>query len=160
MKLSTCIAFVALTGCATQQEKIDLSNEQATANGITLVSNHPEVINTYIKPQNASSVYCLEPDPDVAASFGGSLSLGGSYGGSNDTLSASDSDSVVTTGGLSPMVLVVRELMYRACELAMNTNANKQETLDIYKQFLSTVEALSGDFSGETGTAASQPSSQ
>ncbi len=160
MKLCICILFFVIAGCATQQQKANLDNVQASVNGMTLVSNHPEIINTYIKQQNDTSVYCLEPDPDVTANFGSSLSLGQSDGTIKNSISASQSGSTVTTGGLSPMVLVVRELMYRACELAMNTNSNKQETLAIYKQFLSTIEAIATDFSNETGTAPSQPSSQ
>ncbi len=160
MKTLLPVLMILVSGCATQQQKANLSNVMAESNGISLISNHPEIINTYIKSPNTQSKYCLEPDPDVVASFGSSVSLGASSGQSNDTLSASQSGSAVTTGGLSPMVLVIREFMYRACEMSMNTNATKEETIAIYQNFLKTIETIASDFSQEAGTAPSQPAAQ
>lgn len=153
------IIFLALQACASSQEKIDVQSEIQEAQGITVISNHPDVINTYLQPNGNQNMLCLEPDPDVASTFNGSLSLGANIAGNNDTISGSDGSSAVSTGGLSPMVLIAREMLYRACELSMNSNANAEQQLEIYKLFLDSIEKLSGVDLG-TGTSASQPSGQ
>ncbi|MFC3193795.1 hypothetical protein ACFODZ_06040 [Marinicella sediminis] len=157
--ISTLIAILWLNACATSQEKIDVQSEIQEANGITVISNHPDVINSYLQPNGNQHMLCLEPDPDVASTFNGSLSLGANIAGNNDTISGSDGSSAVSTGGLSPMVLIAREMLYRACELSMNSNANAEQQLAIYKMFLDSIEKLSGVDLG-TGTTASQPTGQ
>ncbi len=162
MKVVYSIIWVLLlSACASsQQQKANLNNVITSSHGVSLISNHPEIINTFIKKQNVQSVYCLEPDPDMEADFGSSLSLGTSSGKAKETLSDSENESLVTTGGLSPMVLVVRELMYRACELSMNTNANQQQSIAIYQSFLKTIETMSSVFGNQTGTTPTQSTEQ
>ena len=156
--LLLCMMLIA--ACASKQQKADLSNVMVSSEGVSLISNHPEIINTYIKQQNVQSVYCLEPDPDIAAGFGSSLSLNASDEKSKATLSGSEQESLISTGGLSPMVLVIRELMYRACELSMNTNANQQQSIAIYQNFLNTIENISTVFGKQSGTVPSQSTEQ
>ena len=152
--------IVLIAACASKQQKADLNNVMVTSQGVSLISNHPEIINTYIKQQDVQSVYCLEPDPDIAVGFGSSLSLNASDENSKATISGSEQESLISTGGLSPMVLVVRELMYRACELSMNTNANQQQSIAIYQNFLKTIETMSTVFGKQLGTAPTQTTEQ
>lgn len=153
------IIFLALQACASSQEKIDVQSEIQEAQGITVISNHPDVINTYLQPNGNRNMLCLEPDPDVASSFNGSLSLGAKIAGNDDTISRSDGSSTISTGGLNPMVLIIREMLYRACELSMNSNANAEEQLEIYKLFLENIDKLSKIGVG-TGTSLSKPTGQ
>lgn len=56
-------------------------------------------------------------------------------------------------GGRSADVLLARELLYRACELATNLRADQELTLKIYDRFLTTLESIS-KYQTEPGTAA------
>jgi hypothetical protein len=40
------------------------------------------------------------------------------------------------------LVLLARELLFRACELSLNLDADAEETRDIYERFLATLEAI------------------
>lgn len=157
MKIFTYLVAIGLLhGCAVSQEKGDLKSQKEAALGVTVISNHPDIINTYVQPNSNQNMLCLEPDPDVVSTFSGSLSLGDTVAGNEDKISASDGSSAVSMGGLSPMVLLSRELMYRACELSMNSNADGDQQLIIYKLFLNTLENLNTNTS-DSGTASSAP---
>ncbi len=150
------IGFSLLQGCAVSQEKVDIQAQKASALGVTVISNHPDIINTYVQPNSNQNMLCLGPYPDVVSTFSGSLNLGATVAGNEDKISASDGSNAISTGGLNPMVLMTRELMYRACELSMNSNADTEQQLAIYKIFLNTLENLNTG-SSDTGTSASQP---
>ena len=152
--LSIIICGMWLQSCATSQEKIDIATNNDLALGVNVISNHPDIINTYIQPNSNQNMLCVEPDPDMVSTFSGSVSLGATVAGNNDAFSGSDGSSALATGGLSPMVLITRELLYRACELSMNSNANAEQQLAIYKMFLSTIEKLNTSNQGNV-TAAS-----
>ncbi len=157
MKSMACVMLVLLlSACASSMEKISIKAEETTVSGINIVSNHPDIINTYVQPIGNQSVICLEPDPDFTSAYSGSFSLGANMGGNSSTISASDGETAVTAGGLSPMVLIARELLYRACELSMNTNATPDQQIAIYQTFLKTIETISTSSLG-TGTQATQP---
>lgn len=155
-KMACMMLMMLLTACATSFEKIPIKSEQITVSGINIVSNHPDIINTYVQPIDNQTVICLEPDPDFTSTFNGSFSLGANVGTNSSTIGDSKGQSAVTAGGLSPMVLIARELLYRACELSMNTNATAEQQIAIYQTFLKTIETISTSNLG-TGTQATQP---
>lgn len=156
-RIIAIITVLLLQACASSLEKIDVESETQEVLGITVISNHPDVINTYVQPNNNQNMLCLEPDPDIASTFNSSLSLGANIAGNNDTLSGSEGSTAVSTGGLSPVVLITREMLYRACELSMNSNANAEQQLAIYQMFLQSIEKLSAGNLG-TGSTPIQPS--
>ena len=56
-----------------------------------------------------------------------------------DSISDKSSSGAVTLGGRDPTVLITRELMFRACELTLNTNAKPEAAVKIY---VDTLKAL------------------
>ncbi|WP_223788808.1 hypothetical protein [Marinicella meishanensis] len=150
------VAVLGLGACAASLEKVAIESQQTTVDGIGIVSNHPDVINTYIQPVGNQSVICLEPDPDYSSAFQGGFSVGATAGGDSGNISGSQGETVVTAGGLSPLVLLAREMLYRACELSMNTNASPEQQIAIYQTFLKSIETISQAATG-TGTQPTQP---
>lgn len=91
--------------------------------------------------------FCRSPSPDFAltASEGVSLSVGSSQEGVGEDASK----GALALGGRNPEVLVARELMYRACELALNINADPQTTRNIYTEFLAAIERIAKSQTGQ-----------
>ena len=88
--------------------------------------------------------FCAEPLADVSesGSDGVQLSASGSPALS-EALDFSESITEQGLGGRTASVLIVREMLFRACELAMNTDADPKLSLEIFERFLSSIESLS-----------------
>ena len=63
----------------------------------------------------------------------------------------------IALGGRNPAVLITRELLYRACELSMNLNADSAGTLAIYREFLDIAQRIAATQKQE-GTASTATS--
>jgi len=110
-----------------------------------------------IKDPSSKERMCLAPGPDysVTASRGVNLGVGmglpvGPKGEQN--IGGDVSRGALSLGGRNPGVLIARELMYRACELSMNLNADQVTTLQIYTRFLEAIEKIALSETG-AGTA-------
>jgi len=64
------------------------------------------------------------------------------YGGKDSVGDASGINASLLSGR-SPLVLIVRELMFRACELSVHQNLSKKETISLYKNFLEIANTMS-----------------
>jgi hypothetical protein len=51
-------------------------------------------------------------------------------------------DQAVALAHPTAIVLLARELLYRACELSLNLNADSEQTLAIYERFLRSLESI------------------
>ena len=98
--------------------------------------------NAFLKTRPSQTKLCLEPSPDVALSSGGGLNAATPLG---DSIGLTETSKATSLGGRSDMTLVTRELMYRACELSLNTNASPAETISIYETFLSTLNDVTAN---------------
>lgn len=143
------LAAVALSGCA------DLNNvsELVSLNpGLKAFSYSDDVQNTFVKKTPNGFRMCSQPDPDAADSYDDGIEL--EAGGAKDD-GAGLKNSVVgsSLGGRNPEVLIVRELMFRACELSVNYDVNYKEARSIYSEFLQAAVSMSDKQTG-TGAAA------
>lgn len=117
--------------------------EQISRSDIDLLVLREGERAAYIKAPGGNTRVCAprESDAGVASSVGLSLSLPGLSG--DEDASVKDGQTVTGLGGRGPLALVARELLFRACELALNTNADADTTRDIYAQFLSALVKIS-----------------
>ena len=120
-----------------------------------LASSDRQVLT--MKDPTSQERMCLAPGPDysVTASRGVNVGMGvglpvGPKGEQN--IGGDVSRGALSLGGRNPGVLIARELMYRACELAMNLNADQATTIKIYTRFLEAIEKIALSETG-TGTA-------
>lgn len=74
---------------------------------------------------------CRSPDPDFNMGQNDQMSLGVGV----ENLAIGDTQKELSLGGRTENVLIVRELMYRACELVMNLNADAKTSIEIYENF-------------------------
>lgn len=82
-----------------------------------------------------------ESDQGFSVSEGVNLSLPGAAGG---TIGEEAGAEAVPLAHPTAIVLLARELLFRACELSLNLDADAAETRAIYERFLATVESVAG----------------
>ena len=136
---NSCSCCDSRRGLVIQLRVVSTKHLQACVvnrNGLDIVIEDGSKKATVIKDLGSTERYCRTPNPDFAAVKGGSFALPTGIGTS---VGASESSAIDSLGGRSPAVLITRELMYRACELSLNLNADADLTRAIYTQFLSII---------------------
>lgn len=111
--------------------------------GIDVVLAPGDVQTNYFKDTGSRERYCRSPQSDVASTFGEGFSLGlGLPSGTQKSIGEDVSRGAMSLGGRNPGVLIAREILYRACELSLNLNADTALSLKIYERFLQSLESV------------------
>jgi hypothetical protein len=130
-----------LAGCAARAER---TTSIQVDPGITALNFSADFRGVYIKRNGQVERLCAEPTTDVAASTSGGLTLGVGA----DQLGDTSSDSATALGGRDALVLITRELLFRACELALNTEASYEQSLALYQAALEMIKAIAPQEAG------------
>lgn len=120
--------------------------------GVDVIASDASQTVSYIKEGTSSDQFCAGTGSDFAAYSSKGLSLAG-----KDSIGFSDNHGVAGFGGRTELVLIAREMMFRACELSLNTNSNREQSIEIYKMFLTAVSQMASK-SELVGTSASSSS--
>ncbi len=136
------IFLLSISGCSTldpliSSDKKVRDHHLYERSGIDIIVENASLKTTVIKDKDSFERICRSPNPDFASGQTSGVSVGLGQGPTIGTSSGAMIDSL---GGRSPAVLITRELMYRACELALNLQANPDLSKEIYWRFLATVE--------------------
>lgn len=89
--------------------------------------------------------FCAEPAPDASISITDSESEKVDVLGKEEKMGDTTSEVASSLGGRNSTVLLARDILYRACELLANTNANFMQSREIFLQSLKTIEALGAE---------------
>lgn len=92
---------------------------------------------------------CAPRESDEGHSVSQGLNL--SVPGSGLKIGENVGDQAVPLGKPSTAVQLARELLFRACELSLNLNADHQETRDIYERFLTALETIVSNLGSSAG---------
>jgi hypothetical protein len=92
-------------------------------------------------PEDVERV-CSPRESDQGLSFSEGMSLAVPSGAGSVGVGETLGDQAVALGHPTAIVQVARELLFRACELSLNLNADAAETREIYERFLATLEAI------------------
>ncbi len=134
-----------VSGCALTPDAL-MQTKVINVGGLEVVSRNSEVELMVFKTPDDLERFCLAPPPDAVSTFGESIGLSGSEktlgSGSSEGVSFSDGEGALSLGGRGETVLIIRELMYRACELSLNINANPKLALQIYRETLYAIESI------------------
>jgi hypothetical protein len=120
--------------------------------GVDVIASDASQTVSYIKEGASKDQLCAGTGSDFAAYSNKGFSFGG-----KENVGLTDDHGVAGFGGRTAMVLITREMMFRACELSLNTNSNRAESIEIYKLFLDAVTRIAQD-SQPNGTSASSAS--
>lgn len=124
-------AGFALSACGTLSEP---PSQVFQVGGVEIANRSAEdQMAIFITPDDVEKM-CLAPAPDAAVSLSEGISIGqvGETGGT----------SAVALGGRTGIVLLARELLYRACEFSQNYNLSKKEAYDLYLLHLNAITAV------------------
>lgn len=137
LRISAIAAVMIVTGCKTSLLEPRAHHDDLTE-GRQFVATRANTRMTYFGAAAGKLAYCAEPMPDAIDEKTLRLFLDGSHKGNvsikakNYTVGAGSEDALkgelVRTlamkelAGRNPSVLVARELMYRLCELGLNTD--------------------------------------
>lgn len=148
---SLAMLLLALTGCASalppQRPEVDFAErggvDQAQRQVGLQVLTIPEGQRVMlIKGPDDVERVCSprESDQGLSVSEGLSLSLPGAGGsvGVGETMG----DQAVALGHPAAVVQLARELLFRACELSLNLDADPATTREIYERFLAVLETV------------------
>jgi hypothetical protein len=154
---------LVLAGCTSLPSTSDARSENVIdRNGIDVVAADAGRQLVYFKDPGTKERLCHAPSPDFSRTAGAGVSLavptleGGEVG-----VGKSVTKGAVDLGGREGVVLVARELLYRACELASNTNADPVTEREIYARFLAVIVEIARAHpdSGRPAAAAQAPGS-
>jgi hypothetical protein len=153
--LLICISLV--TGCSSLAP--GSSYKQITErDGVDIGLIPASYREVYLSPEGSKERHCRAPAPDFTVQASEQFKL--AIPGINDEeLDSGENQSALSLGGRSPLVLISRELLYRACELSSNINADTKTTLSIYQQFLDVLEKIAST-QNQQGTKIGSGSSQ
>ncbi len=131
-----------LSGCDLMNQR---HAEVKEVNDDVLAITFPtEVRGTYIFTPDKPVSFCAEPFPDVGMDAIKKLTsdLSATTEGVNASakLSAEASERIVELAGRSELVLLARELLYRACEL--NKSGNSQLGQNLYNEVVNLIKTL------------------
>jgi hypothetical protein len=131
--------LLLLNGCATGPDQPFVSEVQ----GIRVISHTTDLQSAFMKDRGSIEAICASRQGDVADTKSVGFGMNVSAVGQNDGVEEGSATGAVSLGGRSSTVLITRELMYRACELSMNLNLDKEEAINVYTQFLSAIVQIS-----------------
>lgn len=158
--LSVCVASgLLLSACSGGFLGSAPATQLFKRDGIDIISESASRRETFFKDRNTTERFCRAPGPDfaVTASEGVSIAVPGGQSVGEDA-----GKGALGLGGRNPEVLLAREMLFRACELSLNINADPKTTRDIYERFLQSIEkiATSQTGTGSSGVAATAPDSK
>ena len=157
-KISILSLFMMLlSGCVMDDSP---STKEIVRSGIDLIVMDEGSKVTYIKDNQTVERFCASREIDSVKTFSQGVGLGVATGVTQESISEEDGSGSVALGGRSPAVLITREMMFRACELALNLNLDSEKTIEIYKMFLEyTNKLIKNEHDQGSGVAVSQPMS-
>ena len=164
LSLALLPMFFAMSACTTFAPQGKLIERD----GISILETPPYMKVAILKKHGNQDRICAPRSLDFAET----QSTGGDFGFTNSKFNSSSSDGIgekstqgaLSLGGRNPAVLILREMTYRACEMAMNTNADEKQTLEIYTRFLNIAQKMiitqQGSGTAVLGVSASQVTMQ
>ena len=154
LALPTLASLVVLAGCGSQPQQtvapVSYRSFRTTGKRTGTITADGRMRNAYV----GGGKVCAEPPPDIAANYdlqravSASVSLGIAYQafsveGKGEGQSAWKGVSdVADVAEKTEALLVVRESLYRLCELSLNTEIDKATAVSIFRELLYTTRDL------------------
>lgn len=135
-----------LSGCAAIDAIGDKDSIRIVKrNGLDIHSTSPGHSLVVTRDNGSTEKYCAGRPPDLVddKSFAVNLPVPGK------NLQMGTGSNELSLGGRSPDVLIVREVLYRFCELSINQNLSSAETVGVFRELYPLIlKALSSPVAG------------
>lgn len=138
LRATALVALASLAACGSLPGVSDGKAEVLIdREGLDIVAADAGRQLTFMKDRKSTERICMGPPPDFSRTAGSGISLGvPTPSGGAMGVGRNLSQGALDLGGRDPALLMARELLYRACELASNTNADAATERSIYERFL------------------------
>ena len=157
--LAALAILMSTGGCLSlpSEPEKDTLFDRAGIDAILAASDRQALI---MKDPTSKERMCLAPGPDYSVTASRGVNVGMGVGlpvgpKTQENLGGDVSRGALSLGGRNPEVLLARELMYRACELSLNLNADQATTLWIYTRFLESIEKIAQSQTGSGSASVS-----
>lgn len=145
--LGLALALLLLGGCGFFAQK-HAETRKLGDSGVEAITYPGQIRAAYAVSKDSTVRYCAEPPPDVAlstiekiAAEAKATTESGLEG--EGKLSAEASTTALELAGRTQLVLLAREMLYRACELSLNrSDVNEEDVIDMYKAVVELVRTL------------------
>lgn len=121
--------------------------------GLVTFTADEAVETSLIKAPNDFHKFCAARESDAVSANQSGFSLGFGLGGAKEDVGTTAGGAAMSLGGRDPLVLITREFMYRVCEISLNHDLTKEETITLYKYFIDkliTIAPLTKDDGSES----------
>lgn len=131
------LALLALGGCGFFAQK-HAETKTLEDSGVAAITYPTELRAAYAVKKDSTARYCAEPPPDVALNTIQKIAADVKATTKSGTeaeggLSAEASTTALELAGRTQLVLLAREMLYRACELSMNqSELSAADVKDLY----------------------------
>lgn len=137
-------ALGLIQGCSTPQRQAKILQVNPTVQAVTYPS---DVRGAYVIQRDDGVRVCAEPAPDVALDSLQKLTaeLSAQLAPTEEgkaKVSSELSAKVVQLAGRTELLLLARELLYRACELSNNAHVDDKTVVELYDRVARLVEHL------------------
>lgn len=142
--ISAALCLLSVFGCSLPQTHAKLLSSD---NPVKVVTYPAALRGAYIIEPGKASRYCAEPAPDVAidAIQRMTAQLSADVQGkvkADANVTAELTQNVVQLAGRTELIMLAREMLYRACELSVNTPTSAQEMKEMYLRVAQLVQNL------------------
>ncbi len=139
------IVLSVLSGCATPQREVKMI--QITPQMSSVITYPSDVRGTYVVKDDSALKFCAEPVPDVAlesiqkltANLKATFAAGQPIDAS---ISGELAVKAVELAGRTQLLLIAREMLYRACEMSLNHPAKLSDAMDMYRIVVDLIKNL------------------
>lgn len=156
----TAGGLLALAGCSaalppqrtevafSERSGIDQAGRQIGLQVLTVPEGQRVML---IKGPDDVERVCSPRESDEGRSFSEGVDLHLAGAGEGLGVGENVGERAVALAHPTALVLLARELLFRACELSLNLDADAEETRAIYDRFLGTLEAIAPTLPAEDG---------
>jgi hypothetical protein len=138
------ILVLVLSGCANPQREVKVIGIDPPAPSVVIYPS--DLRGAYVVKENSQVKFCAEPVPDVALDSVQKMTanLKATLGGQpiDAAVSGELTAKVVELAGRTQLLLIAREMLYRACELSINFNSSQETALSMYTTVVDLIAAL------------------
>lgn len=143
--IALSLVLASLSACGIPQRKAKVLDVKA--NDAWAVTYPADLRGAYIQTEQSKVWFCAEPAPDVAlqslVKVTENLKVTTPSGiGGEGAISGEFATNVIQLAGRTQLVLLAREMLYRACELSVNHKASEGTAVELYKAAGELVKAL------------------
>lgn len=134
--IALSLILTSLSACGVPQRSAQVHSIRA--NDVSAVSYPADLRGAYLKMGESKMQFCAEPAPDVAlqslVKVTENLKVTTPSGTQGEgSFSGEFASNVIQLAGRTQLVLLAREMLYRACELAVNHDTDHRTAVELYQ---------------------------